>query len=74
MCFINKMNCIRIRKREDCVPNPVRTPGRVLGRELLTNPACNEIFSINKELTIVCEVIINGDTAYEVDTHTHSVF
>ena len=38
MCFIEKMICIRIRKREDHVPDPVRTPGRgrVLGRELLT--------------------------------------
>ena len=29
MCFIEKMNCIRIRKREDCVSGLVRTPGRV---------------------------------------------
>ena len=29
MCFIEKMNCIKIRKREYCVPDPVRTPGRV---------------------------------------------
>ena len=29
MCFIEKMNCIRIRKREDRVPDPIRTPGRV---------------------------------------------
>ena len=29
MCFIEKMNCIRIRKKEDHVPDPVRPPGRV---------------------------------------------
>ena len=29
MCFIEKKNCIRICKREDHVPDPVRTPGRV---------------------------------------------
>ena len=42
MCFIEKMNCIRICKRYDCVSNPVCTPGwvgsgQVLGRELLIN-------------------------------------
>ena len=29
MCFIEKMNCIRIRKRKDRVSDPVRIPGRV---------------------------------------------
>ena len=29
MCFIEKMNYIRIRKRDDRVSDPVRTPGRV---------------------------------------------
>ena len=29
MCFIEKMNCIRIRKREDRVLDPVRTLSRV---------------------------------------------
>ena len=32
MCFIKKRNCIKIIKREDRVPDPVCTPGRVLGR------------------------------------------
>ena len=36
MCFIEKMNCIKIRKREDRVSDSVRTPGRVLGCKLLT--------------------------------------
>ena len=29
MCFIEKMNCIWIRKREDCVSDPIRTSGQV---------------------------------------------
>ena len=29
MCFIEKMNCIRIRKREDRITDPVCTLGRV---------------------------------------------
>ena len=29
MYFIEKINCIWIRKREDCVPEQVRTLGRV---------------------------------------------
>ena len=29
MCFLEKMNCIRISKKKDRVPNPVRTLGRV---------------------------------------------
>ena len=29
MCFIEKMNCIRIRKKEDHFPDPVHTLGRV---------------------------------------------
>ena len=29
MCFIEKMNCIWIPKREDHVPDLIRTPGRV---------------------------------------------
>ena len=29
MCFIEKMNCIRIRKREDHIPDPVRSLGLV---------------------------------------------
>ena len=29
MCCIEKMNCIWIRKREDRVPDPVHTLGRV---------------------------------------------
>ena len=29
MCFIEKRNCIRIRKRKDCVSDPVHTFGRV---------------------------------------------
>ena len=29
MCFIEKMNCIKIRKKEDCVLDPVRTPSQV---------------------------------------------
>ena len=29
MCFIEKINCIRIRKREDRIPDPIRTPGRI---------------------------------------------
>ena len=29
MCFNEKMNCIWIRKRENRVLDPVRTPGRV---------------------------------------------
>ena len=27
--FIEKMNCIRICKREDCVPDPIRTQSQV---------------------------------------------
>ena len=29
MCFIEKMNCIWIRKREDRAPDPVRPPSQV---------------------------------------------
>ena len=29
MCFIEKRQCIKIRKREDRVPDFVHTPGRV---------------------------------------------
>ena len=36
MCFIEKRNCIRIRKREGLVLDLVRTSGWVLGHELLT--------------------------------------
>ena len=37
MYFVEKRNCIRIRKREDHVPDLVCTPGRVgTGYDLLT--------------------------------------
>ena len=29
MCFIEKMNCIRIRKGEDRVSDLIRTPGQI---------------------------------------------
>ena len=29
MCFIEKRNCIRIRKRDDRIPDPVHTPSWV---------------------------------------------
>ena len=38
------------------------------------SPAYNEIFHINKEILVGCEVLFNGDTGYEIqegdDTHT----
>ena len=37
-------------------------------------PSCNVIFYINKEIEIWCEVLLNGETGYEIeegdDTHT----
>ena len=50
MCFIKKMNCIWIRKREDRVLDPVRTTGWVLGPRVLTRPnfACSSSSSALK--------------------------
>ena len=50
MCFIEKKNCIRIRKRKDCVPDPVLPPSRVLGRGPLTGKVrvCVDFRDLNK--------------------------
>ena len=38
------------------------------------NPTCNENFQINKDITVGCQVLFNGDTCFEIqegdDTHT----
>ena len=60
MCFIEKMNCIMICKREDRIPDLVRTPGQVgywgtsFSHLVVSKPRFRRLYKMIFE--IVCDV------------------
>ena len=78
MCFIEKMNCIRIREREDGVMDPVRTLGRVklgTGARAPDRSFLEGSIHINNKLTLIYHMgriwsVLpkHGDMKYRMNT------
>ena len=60
MCFIEKMNCTKIRKSEDLVLDPVHTSGRVRYRDASTSQYIFQL-SCQSELVVLVSIILEAE-------------